>query len=72
MDKLKPVNINFTEDVYLCESNENKNTVNTLNPGSYLPEIVDMLDSFMDWKDKPPDHPTGDWCITWCTRTGLG
>ena len=31
LDKLKPVNINLNDDVYLCESNENKNTVNTLN-----------------------------------------
>ena len=52
LDKLKPVNINLNDDVYLCESNENKNTVNTLNQKSYLPEIEDMLDSFMDDKDK--------------------
>ena len=41
--------------------NKNKNTVNTLNPGSYLPEIEDMFKSFTeDWKDKPPDHPPGE------------
>jgi len=58
---IKPDNINFNREMYVCNSNKNNSTIAAVHPECYITEIETMLESeneFMDtynYKHYPPD-----------------